>query len=608
MARPPFLEALRQGVLLADGAMGTLLYSQGGDCSCFEALNLREPQRVLAAHQAYRQAGACLLETNTFAANRHQLGLSGLADAVAEVNRAGAALARQAAASQVGPCYVAGAVGPLGPAWYEREPPEQASAALFREQIAALVAGGVDLLLFETFARLDELLLALRVAREFALPRVAQMAFVAEGRTRDGLSAADIVRQLRPLADVVGTNCGCGPHDMLQRVREMAVVDDGLLSAFANSGFPQYVNGRHLYLATPDYFAARGGEMVAAGVRLIGGCCGTTPEHIAALNRTLQRPLPVRSVSSSVVPVTPVPTAAPVTSPLLERWAAGRQPITVELDPPRGLDCSAVLAGARRLAAAGVDAINLAENPLARIRMGNLALAARIQEASGVPVIAHVTCRDRNLIGLHSELMGAHLLGLRHILAVTGDPVAVGDAAGASNVFDLNAIGLLGLLAALNQGRTLLGSELGGHTAFCCGAAFNPNAQPLEGQLRKLERKVAAGARFVQTQPVYSAEVLQRLRELSGHCPVPLFVGLLPLVSERNAEFLHNEVPGIRLPDVVRQRMRGTQGDSGVAAGMAVMDELIGQMRGWVAGYYLMPPFGRVELAEELIHRIRAVA
>jgi homocysteine S-methyltransferase len=355
-----------------------------------------------------------------------------------------------------------------------------------------------------------------------------------------------------------------------------------------------------------------GRDLVAAGATLVGGCCGTTPEHIAALARELAdllpapRPRPTVSITIEDQP-REFPASPQGAGRWLDRWPAAPV-VTVELDPPRGLDCSKVLAGARRLAAAGVDAISLAENPLARIRMGNIALARQIQEETGVEVIVHVTCRDRNLLGLHSELMGAHLLGIRNILAVTGDPVAVGGEAGATSVFDLNSIGLLDLLAALNQGHNLMGNDLGGRTDFLLGAAFNPNLPNLEGQLRRLEKKLAAGARFVQTQPIYALEMLDRLLARTAPYAIPVLVGILPLVSERNAEFLHNEVPGITLPDTVRQRMRGKSGDAGVREGMAIARELVAGGIGRVAGWYLMPPFGKIELALEVLAEIRGSA
>lgn len=620
MARSQFLTRIQETVLIGDGGMGTLLYEQGVPVeSCFESLNLTHPYLVVAVHQAYRAAGAQLLETNTFTANRARLAMIGREADVRQINVAGARLARQAAGAD-SDLFIAGAVGPLVGCDQDSLLTVADQEQMFREQMEGLADGGVDLFLLETFSCLKELKLAVSVGKKIGLPVVAQMTFFAEGRTREGLSGAQVSRALDEVAqvsdgcgaDVVGANCGSGPHDMLAVVRQMANNIGRPISAFANSGFPQYVNGRHIYLATPEYFAQRTQEMVDAGATLVGGCCGTTPEHIAALAQRLKgvKPAPRTVVPQNVQEtergesiVTVVSTRE--NSPLLQREPK-RPPITVELDPPRGLDCSQVIQRARQLAASGVDAINLAENPLARIRMGNLALAARIQDATGVPVIAHVTCRDRNLIGLHSELMGAHLLGLRHILAVTGDPASVGDGGGATSVFDLNSVGLLELLTALNHGRNLLGADLASCSDFCIGAAFNPNMANLDGQLLKLDKKIAAGAQFVQTQPVYSIEIIDRMNQALKDVTIPAFLGILPLVGERNAEFLHNEVPGIVLPDEVRERMRGTKGEQGVAAGMAIAVEMVSARYGQSDGYYIMPPFGKVELAQQLIEVIRS--
>nr|WP_320115113.1 bifunctional homocysteine S-methyltransferase/methylenetetrahydrofolate reductase [uncultured Desulfuromonas sp.] len=611
MSVSPLMQRLNDAVLIGDGAMGTQLYSRGVPAdSCFERLNLTRPELVVSVHEAYVAAGAQLLETNTFTANGLRLGGVGLDGQVRQINEAGARLARQAVGAGQD-CFVAGSVGPLGSRDVEEALSSDDQRSLFREQMTGLVDGGVDLLLLETFASLAELRLAASVAAEFGLPVVAQMAFFAEGRTREGLDGGQFVAALNADVDVVGANCGVGPHEMLQLVRQMTAATSTPVSAFANSGFPQYVNGRHVYLATPDYFAARGLEMVEAGAALVGGCCGTTPEHVAALAARIDGMKPGRVAVSSRPPRdkkhpsvrVEEPRQATV-SPLLAPQRA-KVPITVELDPPRGLDCSVTLERAKLLAQSGVDAINLAENPLARIRMGNLALAAKIQDATGIPVIAHVTCRDRNLIGLHSDLMGAHLLGLRHILAVTGDPVSVGETSGATSVFDLNSVGLLQLLNGLNQGRNMLGADLGEGTRFCLGAAFNPNVTHLQGQVNKLHKKLAAGARFFQTQPVYSVAVFQRMVQALEGVSAPVFLGLLPLVSERNAEFLHNEVPGIVLPDEVRKRMRGTSGDAGVAAGMAIAAELVQSCAPQAAGYYIMPPFGKVDLALQLIEIIK---
>ncbi len=586
--------------------MGSQLYQRGAPLDAvFEYLNLLQPEMVSQVHTDYAAAGAQLLETNTFRANPLRLDSYGLASRCRDINLAGARLARQAAspdswiAGSVGPLYQAPDAGPLS---------ITAKRDAFHEQMTALAEGGVDCFLLETFGQTEELLLALEVANRIGLPAIAQLAFAEGGFTGDGLAAPEAARRLAEHAPAaIGANCGAGPRELLQVLQSLSAVTDSPLSAFPNSGFPQYIEGRHIYLATPEYFAELGREMVATGVSLIGGCCGTTPQHIAALAAALadhhpgQRPAapPPRSVR-------PLP-AEPTTRPhhFLDDW--GKRPlITVELPPPRGLDISTTLARARTLAEAGVDAINLAENPLGRIRMGNLALASRIQQEIGVEVIAHITGRDRNLLGLHSELMGAHLLGLRTLLAVTGDPVAVAGETGATNVFDVNSVGLLKLLTALNQGTNLYGANLGDHCTFLTGAAFNPNVADLTGQLAKLTKKMAAGARFIQTQPVYDDIVLERLADAVQSLDVPIFIGIMPLVSERNALFLHNEVPGIQLPETVRGRMHGLSGEDGTRAGMAIAGELVEKSRSLgFGGFYLIPPFGKVNLAAELMTRIR---
>ena len=606
--RRQFLERLEHGpVIVGDGGMGTQLHHRGAPPDAvFEYLNLVDPALVSRVHEDYAAAGAELLETNTFGANALRLGAFGLTHKVVAINLAGARLARTVA----GPArFVAGSVGPLPPPrGGELELAADARRAVFREQMVALAEGGVDGFLLETFPGVAELLLALDVARELGLPAIAQLAFVEGGFTGDGLTVEQAARQLetgRPAA--IGANCGAGPRELLAVLRRLAAATALPLSGFPNSGFPERVDGRTLYLATPDYVAALAGDMAGVGVSLIGGCCGTGPEHVRALAQALRnrRPGPRPPAVAPLSPAAPAAQRPAPGAPFFAAW--GERPvITVELDVPKGPEIAATLDRAKALAAAGVDALNLAENPLARIRMGNLALASRLQAETGVEVIVHVTGRDRNLLGLHSELMGAHLLGIRNVLAVTGDPVAIGGETGASNIFDLNSVGLLSLLDALNHGRNLFGAELGGATSFLAGCAFNPNVADLNGQLNKLRKKLAAGARFVQTQPVFDLQLLERLVMATRPFNVPVFLGLMPLVSERNAEFLHNEVPGIVLPEAVRQRMRGTTGAAGVREGMAICRELVqaAQSLG-VGGYYLIPPFGKVELALELLEVIR---
>ena len=385
----------------------------------------------------------------------------------------------------------------------------------------------------------------------------------------------------------------------------MATVTPLPLAAFANSGFPEFRDGRYIYRATPEYFADRAVEMARAGARLIGGCCGTTPEHIRQIAGRLKgmQPAP-RTIAVQAVPREKRQEPLPVQGSFLDTW--GKEPVvTVELDPPRGLDCSKVLAGSRALKEAGADAINLAENPLARVRMGNIALASLIRREVGIEVIVHITCRDRNLLGLQSDLMGASLLGIRNILAVTGDPARLGEHAGATSVYDLNSFTLTKLLADLNVGINGLGSPIGGSTGFVIGAAFNPNTPKMEVQAARLAKKIANGASFAQTQPLYDPS---RLREMLRHTDplgIPVLPGILPLVSERNCEYLHNEVPGITIPDDIRRRMKGKEKEQGIREGMAIAREFITQVRDQVGGFYLIPPFGKWEIAVELIKFIK---
>jgi homocysteine S-methyltransferase len=606
--RRQLLERLQQGpVIVGDGGMGTQLHHRGAPPDAvFEYLNLIDAERVGRVHADYAAAGAELLETNTFGANALRLAAYGLERKVAAINHAGARLARDAAGPER---LVAGSVGPLLlPRGSELELDADTRRSVYREQMTALAEGGIDCFLLETFPAVADLMLALEIAREFDLPAIAQLAFVEGGFTSDSRNVEQAARQLAAASPAaIGANCGAGPRELLLVLRRLAAVTDRPLSAFPNSGFPQRVDGRILYLATPDYFAALGRDMAAAGASLIGGCCGTGPKHVRALAEALHgcRPGPRRTIAAAIPAAPARLEPASAERRFLDPWGS-RPLITVELEVPKGLDISTTVDRARTLARTGVDAFTLAENPLARIRMSNLALASRLQAETGTEAIVHLTGRDRNLLGLHSALMGAHLLGIRSVLAVTGDPVAVGGDSGASNVFDLNSIGLLKLIDALNHGRNLYGAELAGATRFLAGCAFNPNVADLGGQLRKLDMKLAAGARFVLTQPVFDPMLLDRLVATTRPLGVPVLLGLMPLVSGRNAEFLHNEVPGIVLPDEVRHRMRGTSGATGIREGMAICGELLGAAKAQgIGGYYLIPPFGKIELAAELIRMIR---
>ncbi|MDD2337414.1 MAG: bifunctional homocysteine S-methyltransferase/methylenetetrahydrofolate reductase [Geobacteraceae bacterium] len=601
-----FLEQLHERVLVGDGAIGTMLHARGVTAeSGFEQLNLTSADLVLALHADYITAGAQVIETNTFAANRLRLQQLGLEDKVLQINLQGAALARKAAAGK--DVFVAGSIGPLPRLRGESEAPSaEEIIAIFREQAFALAEGGVDLLILETFADLQQMKLALAAARETNLPLITSMAFLERGRISGGMGVETVALELAAAgAHCIGANCGAGTLEMTRNIQRMATVTLLPLAAYPNSGFPEYVDGRYIYRTTPEYFAARGLETARAGANLVGGCCGTTPEHIRRLAESLRDMKPAtRTITPPAPSSREITSATPLKTGFLSNW--GRKTvITVELDPPKGLDCSRVLEGCQVLRDAGTDAINIAENPLSRVRMGNIALGELIQREVGIEVIVHVTCRDRNLIGLQSELMGASLLGIRSILAVTGDPASMGEQSGASSVFDLNSLGLIALLRDLNSGLNGTGNSIDRGTGFTIGAAFNPNVRNMESQVARLEKKIANGALFVQTQPLFDLEKLDTMLQLTSKLSIPILPGILPLVSERNTEFLHNEVPGITVPEEIRGRMRGKGKEEGLQEGLAIAKEFIDAARNRVGGFYLMPPFGNYRIAAELVRHIR---
>jgi len=600
------LQQLKNRVLTGDGAVGTMLYAKGVSLdSNFEHLNLVRPDLVQELAVEYVSAGAQVIETNTFGANFTKLASIGLGHKVAEINRAGARIARQVADAATG-VLVAGSVGPLVRVkGEERELGAEEMEAVFLEQCRALAAGGVDFFMLETFASLGQLAAAVRSARTTGLPVCASMAFLEGGRSGDGTSVESFCLAMEQAgADMLGANCGAGPLELLKVVRQLAGLTDKPIAAYANSGFPEYHDGRYIYRTTPDYFAAMAGEMAAAGANLIGGCCGTTPEHIHAMAAVLSDRAPAERTRTGVFGSIKSGDVVPVgKTSFLDAWGK-RKVITVELDPPKGMDCSKILEGCRRLKAAGADAINLAENPLARPRMGNIALGSLIQREVGIEVIIHVTGRDRNLIGMQSDLMGASLLGLRSILAVTGDPATMGDHAGAKSVFDLHSFTLIKLLSDLNRGVNAIGNPIGSGTGFTIGAAFNPNTKNTAVQVERLRKKVANGAVFTQSQPIYDPQLFFESVELIGDCPIPLLPGIMPLVSERNAEYLHNEVPGISVPEGIRARMKGLEKEAGVREGLAIAREFIDAIFPSAGGFYLIPPFGKYELALELMEYI----
>ena len=630
-----FLARLREEVLIGDGALGTLISERGvGRETNFERLNLTTPDLVRDIHAAYVAAGAQLIETNTFGANRSKLILGAGADPdrcaadVSDINRAGVALARSVAD---GRAYVAGSVGPLADraGAHDHTPPtDDQVRELFLEQIVALADAGADLLVLETFTDLPQLLLALEVAKKHTdLPVVCQMAFHERGHTYSGVHALTAVEALtRAGADIVGGNCGRGVRCVMAAVEAMTRGSDVLVSAFPNAGLPAYVDGRYIFGAPLPYLTDCGERMVGQGVNLLGGCCGTTPEYIRRIAERLRgrRPAPrgrgpVAAESPVDRPAVVTVEACPIGGSILERFSGEPGPVAaparprplvvVELDPPKDLRYEPVVRRAQQLRDMGVDAITMADNPVATLHMGNMALAQIVQREADVPVIVHLTCRDHNLLGIQSLLMSAHVMGLHHILALTGDPARVGNQPGATSVYDLNSFGLVGLLRKLNGGLNNAGLSLGRPTRFVVGVAFNPNGRNLAGQVARLRKKVLAGAHFAMTQPIYDPERFDQMVQATKALPAPdgalarfpVLVGLMPLLSERNAEYLHNEVPGIVLTDEARQRMKGLSGPEGRRVGLRICQELIDHMAEKADGFYLIPSQLRTEMAVDLV-------
>jgi len=606
----PFREAMRS-LLVFDGAMGSLLYERGVFVTQnFEQLNVTRPDIVLKIHDDYVAAGAQVIETNTFGANRFRLDRHGLADQVRAFNVAGARLARQAAGETV---WVGGSMGPSGLVPGVATQPELALvSATFAEQAAALVEGGADVLVLETFRHLAEIRLALEAAREAApdTPVIASMTFDPTGTVADGSTPEQVASTLRDLgADAIGVNCGDGPQLALAIAERL--VRSGLpLCVQPNAGLPRNVDGRLLYMATPEYFDVFLRRTVQLGATMIGGCCGTTPEHVRWMAKSA-RMLGDRRVE--VVPVGAVTTAeafAGLTpTPLAERSAfaakvaAGRFVVSVEVNPAPGLDPSKALEGAKMLIDSGVDIVNVADGPRAMARMSNLAFCALLLVRYGIQPILHVCGRDRNLLAQIAHLLGAHAIGIRNLVIITGDPPKVGDYPEATAVYDLDSIGLLHVASSANRGVDPAGKPLpGGKTAFLLATGFEPGAADLDREIQRLEKKKTAGAELVMTQPIFQQDLLDTVLRRIAHLELPVMVGVLPLVSYKNAEFLHNEVPGMQIPEEIRERMRRTPGgEAARKEGVRIAREMLFAVRDRVQGAYLMPPLGRYELALEVL-------
>src|SRR5262252_1161906 len=602
-------ERLARGPVLFDGAMGTELHARGvAPGRCLEELNLVEPVLVSGTHRDYIAAGADVIETNTFNASRFGLGEHYLEHLVREINVAGARLAVEARNASGRPVLVAGSVGPLGRPIEPVGSIKRTSAQrMFQERIEALVEGGVDLLVFETFSALGELELAVRVAREVApdLPVVASLSFGDENSPED--AAAALVAALAPLGvSAIGANCGSGPQPVRRVARQLAQLEGAPpIGAWPNAGLPQRVGGRLVYTSGPEYFAESAVRMLEDGVAILGGCCGTGPAHISALRSRLSGArsgvveVRRRHPREDEAAVAPVPT-----SRLARELGQRRFAISVELTPPRGIDPGRMLAGAHLLKEAGVDYANVTDSAMARMRMGVIACAALVQQQVGLETIAHFTCRDRNVMAIQSELIGAHALGIRNIIAMRGDPPRVGDNPTATAVWDVSVVGLITIIANLNRGLDANGTPIGEKAAFHVGAAVNPGAADLDRELRLLRRKIAAGADFVVTNPIYDAGALERLREIAAEVHVPILVGVLPLRSARQAEYLHNEVPGISVPQTLRDRLTAA-GDRAEELGVELAVDFLEAARAQVQGAYVIPSVGRYDLAARVVTRTR---
>jgi homocysteine S-methyltransferase len=619
-ADAPLLERLAEGPLLADGAMGTMLYARGVPLdACFDVLNLHSPRTVQAIHQEYVAAGADLVETNTFGANRFKLAVHGLEDRVREINRAGARLARDVRETMGRDVFVLGSIGPLGKYLAPIGTLTEAEAlAAFRDQAEALLEGGVDGYIAETFSDLRELRLAVAAVRAVSADRpvVAQMAFSEERLTFMGQAPGDVARELRSLpVQAFGANCGVGPsvlYDVLLLLHEAA--PDAWLSIMPNAGLPSRHGERLIYLSSPPYMAEYAGRMLEAGARVVGGCCGTTPAHTRAMREALDRHPAGAGRPRRPVMVTPPVAAldrepapvglAPEPSRLLSRLRAGEFLVTVELDPPRGHNIEKLVQGAKLLAERGVEVVDINDGSLGRLRMAVLPTAMLVREATGLDISMHFTCRDRNLMGIQADLLGAHALGIRNILAMTGDPPRAGDYVNATAVFDVDAIGLVRIIAGMNRGLDATGNSIGEPTAFGVGVALDPGVADPAREVDRLHAKIAAGAMWVQTQPVYDLERLDAFLARAGPLPVPVVVGILPLHSFRHAEFLHNEVPGIGIPETVRGRLRQA-GDQALRVGIETAQATLLEVRRRYAGAYLMPSFGRFEVVAEVLEALR---
>ncbi|MGB2870121.1 MAG: bifunctional homocysteine S-methyltransferase/methylenetetrahydrofolate reductase [Bacteroidota bacterium] len=607
-----FRKRLKQGPILCDGAMGTVLDLYEYDELPHEIQNIKNPDIVERVHREYIEAGAEIIQTNTFSGNRLRLVQYHFENKVEELNRTGVEIARRAAGDSV---YVAGSVGPSGKLL---EPIGKLKLSevrdAFKEQIEILLKAGVDLLMLETFVSLHELDEAIAAAKELTkIPIVAQKAFPEDGSILSGSFPVEVAEHLISKGvDVVGANCTVGPQRMFSIIRSM-YKDGVVLSAQPAAGIPTLLNGRALYHTSPEYLAQYARELLQAGVTLIGACCGSTPSHIRAMRHVLDefKGKPPEVAVREQAPAKPSRTEISVATEEARRDERSRFAknlgsrflTSVELDIPRGLDMSSVLDGARYLHQYGIDAINITDGARARLRMSSLAISQMVQHQVGIEAMMHLTTRDRNMIGLQAELLSAHALGLRNVLFITGDPTNIGDYPQASSVFDVDSAGLIRAATSMNKGRDLMGNSIEEPTSFFVACAVNAMADNLDAEIQKLEKKVAAGAHIVYTQPIYEMRTLEQLLKRTEQWKIPIMLGLLPLRSYKHAEFLHNEIPGMTIPSWIREKLR-TSGDKASSIGVEITINFLNEAKSSVAGAYIMPPFKKYEIVPKILEGV----
>jgi len=603
---------LQKAPILCDGAMGTLLYSKGVFINrCYDELNVSQPELIRSIHHEYLQAGAEIIETNTFGGNAFRLARHSLADRVTEICLAGARIGREAAKSF--DVWVAGSVGPLG---IRIEPlgktsKEEARAA-FRQQITALAEGGVDLIMLETFGYLEELHQAVLACRDVnpKMPVVAQVTIDEDGNCLDGSDTETFTKRLTDWGvEVIGCNCSVGPVDMLDAIERVRSATSLPLAAQPNAGIPRSVEGRNIYLCSPEYMASYARKFVAAGVRLVGGCCGTTHDHIRAMKAALR--MGEARVKNPATPSVSVSTAtAKPTVELSKRSALGTKLATgdfvtmVEIVPPKGIEIRKELEGARFLKSVGVDAINIPDSPRASARMSNQALSLLVQREVGIEAILHYTCRDRNVLGIQSDLLGAAATGIRNLICITGDPPKMGNYPDATAVFDVDAIGLVNIVSSLNRGLDIGGNPIGHGTSFVIGVGANPGIPNLDEEIRRFEYKVEAGAEYAVTQPVFDLSLLETFLRRIEHCRVPVVAGIWPLVSLRNAEFMRNELR-VSVPDAILERMgQATSPDAAREEGITIAREMLTAVRDMVQGAQISAPMSRYSTAVDVLEAL----